>query len=170
MELLAYIQEEFVRDDRAIAAESNIPANLNIETTFQAWLKKLTTKSTKLSLNVILAGTTILIGLGSTLNALAEVTPSSDVKYVQSLLVKNGFDPGAIDGVAGTSTKNAILRAQQSLGLTPDGVAGSRTIAALENGAPKADSKADNSTTASSPSASVMNLQKLLADRGFSLV
>ncbi|BBC26082.1 peptidoglycan-binding domain-containing protein [Pseudanabaena sp. ABRG5-3] len=170
MELLAYIQEEFIRDDQAITTESNTP-NVNIETTFQTWLKKLTTKSAKLSLNVILAGTTILIGLGSTLNALAEVTPSSDVKYVQSLLAKNGFDPGAIDGVAGASTKNAIIRAQQSLGLTADGVAGSRTIAALESGAPVAStsSKADDSTTTSAitPSASVMNLQKLLADRGF---
>jgi len=170
MELLAYIQEEFIRDDQVIATDRNTP-NVNIETTFQTWLKKLTTKSAKLSLNVILAGTTILIGLGSTLNALAEVTPSSDVKYVQSLLAKNGFDPGAIDGVAGASTKNAIIRAQQSLGLTADGVAGSRTIAALESGAPVAStsSKADEGTTTSAvtPSASVMNLQKLLADRGF---
>jgi peptidoglycan hydrolase-like protein with peptidoglycan-binding domain len=171
MELLAYIQEEFVCDDQAIATADNISTNANMETTFQTWLKKLTTKSAKLSLNVILASTTLLIGLGSTLNAIAEVTPSSDVKYVQSLLAKNGFDPGTIDGVAGASTKNAIIRAQQSLGLTPDGVAGSRTIAALENGAPvaKVEAKASESdaTSASVPSSSVMNLQKLLADRGF---
>ncbi|NMF57743.1 peptidoglycan-binding protein [Pseudanabaena yagii] len=171
MELLAYIQEEFVCDDQAIATADNISTNANMETTFQTWLKKLTTKSAKLSLNVILASTTLLIGLGSTLTAIAEVTPSSDVKYVQSLLAKNGFDPGAIDGVAGSSTKNAIIRAQQSLGLAPDGVAGSRTIAALENGAPvaKVEAKASESdtTSASVPSSSVMNLQKLLADRGF---
>ena len=169
MELLAYIQEEFIRDDQAIAPESqasNLTANVNIETSFQDWLKKLTTKSSKLSLNIILASTTILIGLGSTMTALAEVMPSSDVKYVQTLLAKNGFDPGAIDGVAGASTKNAILRAQKSLGLTPDGIVGSRTITALEGGSIR-DASPVSAPSALVPSSSVMNLQKLLVDRGF---
>jgi peptidoglycan hydrolase-like protein with peptidoglycan-binding domain len=169
MELLAYIQEEFINaDDAAIASE--------IPETFQTWFKKFTTNSAKLSLNILLTGTTLLIGLGSTLNALAVAAPSSDVKYVQSLLAKNGFDPGAIDGVAGASTKNAILRAQKAFGLTPDGIVGSRTIAALEDGksvdeiATKVDvvdtsSTSDGATTKTS--STVMNLQKLLADRGF---
>jgi peptidoglycan hydrolase-like protein with peptidoglycan-binding domain len=169
MELLAYIQEEFINaDDAAIASE--------IPETFQTWFKKFTTNSAKLSLNVLLTGTTLLIGLGSTLNALAAAAPSSDVKYVQSLLAKNGFDPGAIDGVAGASTKNAILRAQKAFGLTPDGIVGSRTIAALEDGksVDAIAAKVDVVDTASTPdeatsktSSTVMNLQKLLADRGF---
>ena len=189
MELLAYIQEEFIPTDDAIANDitNDRDRSINLESAFQGWLKKLTTKSAKLSLNVILASTTVLIGLGSTLSALAQVAPeqsatvavvpSADVKYLQSLLSKNGFDPGAIDGVAGASTKNAIIRAQQSLGLTPDGVAGSRTIAALENALEKPTTqpiaKADPTNTTSQaeanlPSSStVMNLQKLLADRGF---
>ncbi len=166
MELLAYIQEEFTRDEQAIATKSNIPDKVNIDNTFQAWLKKLTTKSSKLSLNIILVSTTtVLIGLGSTLTALAEATPSSDVKYVQTLLAKNGFDPGLIDGVAGASTKNAIIRAQKSLGLPADGIVGSITITALE----KASTTDENQVTVASavPSSSVMNLQKLLVDRGF---
>ncbi len=168
MELLAYIQEEFNYADDAIASE--------IPETFQSWFNKLTTKSAKLSFGILLTGTTLLIGLGSTLNALAAEAPSSDVKYVQSLLAKNGFDPGAIDGVSGASTKNAILRAQKAFGLTPDGVVGSRTIAALEDG--KAvdaiattvditDTKVAVSGTTTTGSSDVMNLQKLLADRGF---
>ena len=61
MELLAYIQEEFINaDDAAIASE--------IPETFQTWFKKFTTNSAKLSLNILLTGTTLLIGLGSTLN------------------------------------------------------------------------------------------------------
>jgi peptidoglycan hydrolase-like protein with peptidoglycan-binding domain len=168
MELLAYIQEEFINADDAIVSE--------IPETFSAWFQKFTTKSAKLSLNVLLTGTTLLIGLGSTLNTLAAETPSSDVKYVQSLLAKNGFNPGAIDGVAGASTKNAILRAQKALGLTPDGVVGSRTIAALEGEkaveptAAKVDSAAPTvavGETTTHSSSTVMNLQKLLADRGF---
>ncbi|WP_434684236.1 peptidoglycan-binding protein [Pseudanabaena minima] len=167
MELLAYIQEESIHTDDAIAHESNAA--------FQAWLKKLTTKSAKLSLSFLLTGTTLLIGLGSALNVLAAEAPSSDVKYVQSLLAKNGFDPGAIDGVSGASTKNAILRAQKAFGLTPDGIVGSQTIAALESGkAPDAiATKVDIAEpvavveTTTSVSSTVMNLQKLLADRGF---
>ena len=169
MELLAYIQEEFINaDDAAIASE--------IPETFQTWFKKFTTNSAKLSLNILLTGTTLLIGLGSTLNTLAAEAPSSDVKYVQSLLAKNGFDPGAIDGVSGASTKNAILRAQKAFGLTPDGIVGSRTIAALEDGksvdesttkVDAVDTKVNVSETTSSASSTVMNLQKLLADRGF---
>ena len=185
MELFAYIQEEFNPNDDAIA--NNSDRSTNLDSAFYGWLKKLTTKSAKLSLNVILAGTTVLIGLGSTLNGLAEVAtaqstgqstaqstaapvaPSAEVKYLQSLLAKNGFDPGAIDGVAGASTKNAIIRAQQAFGLTVDGVAGSQTISALENGGTNLSSKTEAAPTqATLPSSStVMNLQKLLADRGF---
>ncbi len=168
MELLAYIHEEFVSLDQS--ADQAIATDLatNGDMSFQYWLKKLTTKSTKLSLSVILASTTLMIGLGSTLNAVAETTPSSNVKYVQSLLAKNGFDPGAIDGVAGASTKNAIIRAQQSMGLTADGVAGSRTITALEDSG--SVTQANTKVEVKEPvavSSEVMNLQKLLADRGF---
>jgi len=170
MELLAYIQEESIYTDDAIANESTESTE-----SFQAWLNKLTTKSAKLSLSVLLTGTTLMIGLGSTLNVLAAEAPSSDVKYVQSLLAKNGFDPGAIDGVSGASTKNAILRAQKAFGLTPDGVVGSQTIAALEGGqVPEAIATKANTAetvavgeTTTSVSSTVMNLQKLLADRGF---
>lgn len=168
MELLAYIQEEFINADDAIVSET--------PETFQTWFKTFTNNSAKLSLNVLLTGTTLLIGLGSTLSVLAAESPSSDVKYVQSLLAKNGFDPGAIDGVSGASTKNAILRAQKAFGLTPDGIVGSRTIAALEDGksvdesttkVDAVDTKVNVSETTSSASSTVMNLQKLLADRGF---
>jgi len=169
MELLAYIHEEFVYSDQAIAPDDNVSSPSHIELTFQTWLQRITTKSAKLSLSVILASTTVFIGLGSTLTALAQTAPSSNVRYVQSLLAKNGFDPGAIDGVAGASTKNAIIRAQQSLGLTTDGVAGSRTIAALEDSGSVTpiNTKAELKETTAPVSSSVMNLQKLLADRGF---
>ena len=95
------------------------------------------------------------------------------MRYVQSLLAQNGFDPGAVDGVAGAATKNAILRAQKSLGLPMDGIAGSQTIAALEGNVAVSTPAATASTTVTetpvtaNSSAEVMNLQKLLADRGF---
>ncbi len=164
MELLAYIQEEFIYSDEAIG----LAIASHSQITFQTWLKNLTTKSAKLSLNVILASATIFVGLGTTLTAIAEPETSPNVRYVQSLLIKNGFDIGAIDGVAGASTKNAIIRAQKSLGLTADGVAGRDTIAALEDSVSSPSATKESITSsAASPSSTVMNLQKLLADRGF---
>ncbi len=169
MELLAYIPAVSIHDYNAIASDSD--ANENIATVdpfLRNWLKNIGTKSVKLSLSTILAGTTVLVGLGSTLSVLAAVSPSSaDVEYVQSLLAKNGFDPGAVDGVAGAATKNAILRAQKSLGLPMDGVAGSQTIAALEGNKAAAPLEVDAQPVMANSSATVMNLQKLLADRGF---
>jgi peptidoglycan hydrolase-like protein with peptidoglycan-binding domain len=169
MELLAYIQEEFtsngvIADSRDVNQDGDRFAHsLNI------WWQKFITRSVKLSFNVILASTTLFIGLGSTLGSLA--APSEDIKYVQTLLANNGFDPGAIDGVAGASTRAAIAQAQQSLGLTVDGVAGVQTITALEGGAkpiPSSDAVVSVTNTNNVVSSStVMNLQKLLADRGF---
>lgn len=159
MELLTYIQEDVIDVDSAIA--SDVPES------FQAWLANLTHKSSKLSLSLLLAGTTILVGLGSTLNAIAADVPSSDVQYVQTLLANNGFYTGDIDGVAGAATQNAILRAQKAYNLPADGIVGSQTIAALEGGkVDKPDSVAVDDTKIRTSSA-VMNLQKLLTDRGF---
>ncbi|PZU99902.1 MAG: hypothetical protein DCE90_01020 [Pseudanabaena sp.] len=166
MELLAYIQEEFTQSDAPIAEGLKVSTNKNLATSWKTWLKQLANKSVKLSFNVILAGATLFVSLGSAI-AFAEPTTPSDIKYVQSLLARSGFDPGEIDGVVGTSTKNAILRAQQSLGLVTDGIAGSQTIAALENIAEKTKASPEPDLASSKVSATVMNLQKLLADRGF---
>jgi peptidoglycan hydrolase-like protein with peptidoglycan-binding domain len=166
MEILAYIQEEFIQSDSQITEGLKVSINKNPELSLKTWLKQLANRSVKLSFNVILAGTTLFISLGSAI-AFAEATTPSDVRYVQSLLARGGFDPGTIDGVAGASTKNAILRAQQSLGLTTDGIAGSQTIAALEDITAKTKANPELDLPSSQVSASVMNLQKLLADRGF---
>ncbi|MBD2186579.1 peptidoglycan-binding domain-containing protein [Pseudanabaena mucicola] len=159
MELLTYIQEDVIDVDFAIA--SDIPES------FQVWLANLTHKSSKLSLSLLLAGTTMLVGLGSTLNAIAADAPSSDMQYVQTLLANNGFYTGDIDGVAGTATKNAILRAQQAYNLPADGIVGSQTIAALEGGKVDKSESVTVDDTQIRTSSTVMNLQKLLTDRGF---
>ncbi|MEI6427974.1 MAG: peptidoglycan-binding protein [Pseudanabaena sp. ELA607] len=89
---------------------------------------------------------------------------NSNVRYVQTLLANNGFNPGPIDGVAGNATKNAILRAQQKFGLTTDGVAGAATIAKLEQ---QLQASPDTIVIAQASRGDVVNLQKLLTDRGF---
>lgn len=49
------------------------------------------------------------------------------VKQQQCLLVVMGFDPGEIDGVWGTKTREAVMRMQKQLGLEADGVFGEGT-------------------------------------------
>ncbi len=98
----------------------------------------------------------------------AAVTSSVNVRYVQNLLAANGFNPGPIDGVAGKSTKNAILRAQQKFGLTPDGIAGAATIAELERQSQGSQTSTETTIVIAQASrGDVVNLQKLLTDRGF---
>lgn len=50
---------------------------------------------------------------------------------LQTKLQEHNFNPGAIDGIFGRDTKQALVAFQNSLGLTPDGIAGTNTWAAL---------------------------------------
>jgi uncharacterized protein (TIGR02594 family) len=58
------------------------------------------------------------------------------VTELQKALLALGFDPGPIDGAMGRRTLAAITAFQQSRGLTPDGIAGPRTLAALATAQP----------------------------------
>lgn len=53
------------------------------------------------------------------------------IKQIQSLLTYLGYDPGAVDGADGANTQAAVRRFQQAEGLGVDGIAGSKTQAAL---------------------------------------
>lgn len=53
------------------------------------------------------------------------------IKQVQSLLTYLGYNPGAVDGADGANTQAAVRRFQQAEGLAVDGIAGSKTQAAL---------------------------------------
>jgi peptidoglycan hydrolase-like protein with peptidoglycan-binding domain len=88
---------------------------------------------------------------------------SDSVKNLQQLLSDRGFYGGAIDGISGPMTKEAIILAQKTYGLVADGVAGSLTMAALESGS----NYVPKSNVASTKSDSIKNLQQLLSDRGF---
>jgi hypothetical protein len=58
------------------------------------------------------------------------------VKQLQRALKSVGFSPGTIDGSYGPSTEDAVKRFQQAHGLVADGVAGSKTLAALRAALP----------------------------------
>lgn len=124
----------------------------------------------------------LCIGLAATAITINTI-PSAAFAYtpeiasVQELLVRRGFNPGAIDGIHGTATTDAIIAAQIFYGLEADGVLGAATLAALESDDYEADasSNADTATTISTDNSSdctcgsdsVVNLQQLLSDRGF---
>ncbi len=54
-----------------------------------------------------------------------------DVRSLQEALRRLGLTAAKADGVYGRKTKKAVKKFQKQAGLTPDGVAGPRTIAAL---------------------------------------
>jgi peptidoglycan hydrolase-like protein with peptidoglycan-binding domain len=54
------------------------------------------------------------------------------VKVLQRALAAVGFSPGSVDGDYGPSTQSALEKFQTSKGLTPDGVLGPATLAALQ--------------------------------------
>ena len=55
------------------------------------------------------------------------------IKQGQTLLSNLGFYNGAIDGIKGSQTTDAIKKAQASFGLPVDGVLSSSTLAALQS-------------------------------------
>ncbi len=54
-----------------------------------------------------------------------------EVKNIQYRLREWGYYNGSIDGVYGQKTKNAVIKFQRKNGLTPDGIAGNATLAAI---------------------------------------
>lgn len=55
------------------------------------------------------------------------------IKQIQSLLTYLGYNPGAVDGEDGANTQAAVRRFQAAEGLGVDGIAGSKTQAALKD-------------------------------------
>lgn len=55
-----------------------------------------------------------------------------DVKEFQALVKEKGFDPGTIDGIYGDKSIQACQGFQRANGLSPDGMCGEKTWAALE--------------------------------------
>ena len=96
---------------------------------------------------------------------IAAFSYTPEIATVQELLASRGFNPGAIDGVKGTSTTEAIVAAQTFYKLEADGVIGTETIAALEADAYEVSSKAIPDSNPSN--ANILEIQKLLAKRGF---
>jgi g-D-glutamyl-meso-diaminopimelate peptidase len=55
----------------------------------------------------------------------------TDVMEIQAMLLKTGYNPGAVDGIFGQETQDAVIRFQKANGLNPDGIIGPATYAAM---------------------------------------
>ena len=55
----------------------------------------------------------------------------SEVRQIQERLIQWGYLSGKADGIYGAKTEAAVKRFQQKNGLTPDGIAGSATLAKI---------------------------------------
>ena len=55
----------------------------------------------------------------------------SEVTQIQQRLTELGYNPGTVDGIYGTRTKNAVISFQRDYGLSDDGIVGPLTLEAL---------------------------------------
>lgn len=80
-----------------------------------------------------------LLGLGAlgvyimveNTNQVTSVATASDNKAIQRRLQELGYYNGAIDGIYGTQTRNAVIEFQDDYGITADGIVGARTLQML---------------------------------------
>lgn len=67
-----------------------------------------------------------------TVSALSKIgSTGGEVSEIQSRLKEWGYYGGEVDGIFGTATKNAVIKFQKANGLIPDGIVGSKTLAAM---------------------------------------
>jgi peptidoglycan hydrolase-like protein with peptidoglycan-binding domain len=87
-----------------------------------------------------------------------------DIADVQRKLQNRGYYDGRIDGIYGSATRTAVTNFQRDFGLTPDGIVGSRTLAALNaNSAIGGDTELPTS----GQDVTVSEIQRLLRDKGY---
>lgn len=67
-----------------------------------------------------------------TASALSKMGSSgSEVSEIQTRLKKWGYYSGAVDGIFGTATRNAVIKFQKANGLDADGIVGRKTLEAM---------------------------------------
>lgn len=73
-----------------------------------------------------------------------------DVLTLQTTLKQLGFDPNGVDGTFGPGCEAAVIAFQKAKGLTPDGIVGPNTMAALQSGAAVAGANVNAATATAS--------------------
>ena len=96
-------------------------------------------KRNRIMFAVLLLFAVILVGCivsvdnfnNNNITSIGQVATSSQNKQIQQKLKDLGYYFGSVDGIYGNATRNAVVAFQKANGLTADGVAGPKTIAAL---------------------------------------
>lgn len=123
METLAYLHlSTAYEDSQSQAGEVKLFPTLN----WKNFPKKASFRLLSLALTLAVVGTA-----GNAL-ALGRGNSGSQVATLQRNLQIAGYYNGPVTGYYGDLTKAAVIRFQRSNGLIADGIAGSRTLAALE--------------------------------------
>ena len=90
----------------------------------------------------------------------------STVQLLQQKLKQAGFDPGAADGQFGPATEAAVKAFQQAKGLDVDGIAGPKTLAALNAATKPTTGGTGNTTWTPAPSAADVAAGKATLKQG----
>lgn len=86
----------------------------------------------KKAIKVLCVAIAFMCVLTLTVNSLSKIgSTGNEVRQIQTRLKAWGYYNGAVDGIFGTATKNAVIKFQKANGLTPDGIVGSKTLAAI---------------------------------------
>ena len=84
------------------------------------------------TLKILVIALVFLFMLCISVGALSKMgATGKEVVDIQNALKQKGYDTGAVDGIYGTGTRNAVIAFQKDNGLTADGVVGSKTLSAL---------------------------------------
>lgn len=84
------------------------------------------------TLKILVIALVFLFMLCISVGALSKMgATGKEVVDIQNALKQTGYYTGAIDGIYGTGTRNAVIAFQKDNGLTADGVVGSKTLSAL---------------------------------------
>lgn len=96
-------------------------------------------KRNRIMFAVLLLFAVVLVGCivsvdnvnNNNITSISQVATTSQNKQIQQKLKDLGYYFGSVDGIYGNATRNAVVAFQKANGLTADGVAGPKTIAAL---------------------------------------
>lgn len=81
---------------------------------------------------IMLAFIMLISLFGVSVSGLSKVgSRSEEVRAVQEALKNKGYYDYTVDGIFGTRTRSAVINFQKDNGLSPDGIAGEKTLKAL---------------------------------------
>ena len=84
------------------------------------------------SFKILVLAFVFMLLLCISVGALSKIgSTGGEVSEIQSRLKEWGYYSGAVDGIFGTATRNAVIKFQKANGLTADGIAGRKTLAAM---------------------------------------